>query len=155
MVSTSPFSHWKSSEVVSRPSMVVTMLLPRTSSVAEVCQARSRIPRRRPWVHYRVRSSRMLPCLRGEREGSAMDVVAPLDRYGDVLAGYLQDPGEQALYDASLLSQDLVQLGVGPEEIVALHMEALDQALEGFTPREQARCVGHAHQFLLEVMIAY
>jgi signal transduction histidine kinase len=84
-----------------------------------------------------------------------MDVVAPPDRYGDVLAAYLQDPGEQALYDASLLSQDLVQLGVGPEEIVALHMEALDQALEGFTPREQARCVGHAHQFLLEVMIAY
>jgi signal transduction histidine kinase len=84
-----------------------------------------------------------------------MDVVAPLDRYGDVLAGYLQDPGEQALYDASLLSQDLVQLGVGPEEIVALHMEAMEQALEGFTPREQARCVGHAHQFLLEVMIAY
>jgi hypothetical protein len=31
----------------------------------------------------------MLPSLTGEREGSAMDVVAPLDRYGDVLAGYL------------------------------------------------------------------
>jgi signal transduction histidine kinase len=34
-------------------------------------------------------------------------------------------------------------------------MEALEQELEGVTPREQARCVGHAHQFLLEVMIAY
>ena len=79
----------------------------------------------------------------------------PLDRYGKVLAAYLRTPGEQALYDASLLSQDLVLHGVGPEEIVALHMEALDQAVEGFTPREQARCVGHAHQFLLEVMIAY
>jgi len=81
--------------------------------------------------------------------------ATPLDRYGEVLAAYLKTPGEQALYDASLLSQDLVQHGVGPEEIVALHMEALDQAVEGFTPREQARCVGHAHQFLLEVMIAY
>ena len=88
-----------------------------------------------------------------------MDTAAadatPLDRYGEVLAEYLHDPGEQALYDASLLSQDLVRHGVGPEEIVALHMEALDQALEDITPREQARCVGHAHQFLLEVMIAY
>src|SRR5215212_5061191 len=81
--------------------------------------------------------------------------ATPLDRYGEVLAAYLKTPGEQALYDASLLSQDLVRHGVGPEEIVALHMEALDQAIDGVTPREQARCVGHAHQFLLEVMIAY
>src|SRR5215212_5272690 len=85
-----------------------------------------------------------------------METVAnPLDRYGQVLAEYLKSPGEQALYEASLVSQDLVHHGVGPEEIVALHMEALDQTLEGFTPREQARCVGHAHQFLLEVMIVY
>jgi signal transduction histidine kinase len=84
-----------------------------------------------------------------------VDPAIPLDRYGQVLAEYLKNPGEQALYDASLVSQDLVHQGVGPEEIVALHMEALDQALEGFTPLEQARCVGHAHQFLLEVMIAY
>src|SRR4051812_11284520 len=91
----------------------------------------------------------------GDLEEPAMDGVAPLDRYGEVLVAYLHDPGEQALYDASVMSQDLVQLGVGPEEIVALHMEALDHALDGSTPREQARCVGHAHQFLLEVMIAY
>src|SRR5215213_6197663 len=84
-----------------------------------------------------------------------VDAAIPLDRYGQVLAEYLKNPGEQALYDASLVSQDLVHQGVGPEEIVALHMEAMDHALEGFTPREQARCVGHAHQFLLEVMIAY
>ena len=84
-----------------------------------------------------------------------MDPALPLDRYGEVLVAYLREPGEQALYDASLLSQDLVQHGVGPEEIIALHVEAMEQALDDFTPREQARCVGHAHQFLLEVMIAY
>jgi signal transduction histidine kinase len=84
-----------------------------------------------------------------------VDTAIPLDRYGQVLAEYLKSPGEQALYEASLVSQDLVHHGVGPEEIVALHMEALDQTLERFTPREQARCVGHAHQFLLEVMIVY
>jgi signal transduction histidine kinase len=84
-----------------------------------------------------------------------VDPTIPLDRYGQVLADYLKSPGEQALYEASLVSQDLVHHGVGPEEIVALHMEALDQTLDGFTPLEQARCVGHAHQFLLEVMIVY
>jgi hypothetical protein len=83
------------------------------------------------------------------------DPAIPLDRYGQVLADYLKSPDEQALYEASLVSQDLVHHGVGPEEIVALHMEALDQTLDGFTPLEQARCVGHAHQFLLEVMIVY
>ncbi len=87
--------------------------------------------------------------------GSLSDASSPLDRYGQILSTYLHSPGEQALYDASLMSQTLVQHGVGPEEIVALHMEALDQALVGFTPREQARYVGHAHQFLLEVMIVY
>jgi signal transduction histidine kinase len=84
-----------------------------------------------------------------------VDPAIPLDRYGQVLAEYLKSPGEQALYEASLVSRDLVHHGVGPEEIVALHMEALDQTLDGFTPREQARCVAHAHQFLLEVMIVY
>lgn len=92
-------------------------------------------------------------------EGITIDVadtdVPPLDQYGQVLAAYLKTPSEQALYDASLLSQTLVHHGVGPEEIVALHMEALDLAFDGFTPREQARSVVHAHQFLLEVMIAY
>lgn len=92
-------------------------------------------------------------------EGTAIDLagtgVPPLDQYGQVLASYLKNPSEQALYDASLLSQTLVHHGVGPEEIVALHMEALDLALDGITPREQARSFGHAHQFLLEVMIAY
>lgn len=93
------------------------------------------------------------------RGGAVVDLAGaglpPLDQYGQVLARYLKNPSEQALYDASLLSQTLVHHGVGPEEIVALHMEALDLALEGFSPLEQARSFGHAHQFLLEVMIAY
>jgi signal transduction histidine kinase/ribosome-binding protein aMBF1 (putative translation factor) len=96
-----------------------------------------------------------LPPLSLVGTSSPSDTNSPLDRYGEILSTYLYSPGEQALYEASLMSQTLVQHGVGPEEIVALHMEALDQALVGFTPREQARCVSHAHQFLLEVMIAY
>jgi hypothetical protein len=53
---------------------------------------------------------------------------------GIVPTSYLEQPGDQALYDASLLSQTLVPHGVGPEEIVVLHMEALDLAFDGLTP---------------------
>jgi len=88
-------------------------------------------------------------------EEPAVATVIPLDRYGNVLATYLRQPSEQALYEASLLSRDLVHHGIGPEEIIALHVEALEQALSGLNPIDQARYVGHGHQFLLEVMIAY
>src|SRR5215213_7774637 len=100
-------------------------------------------------------NSLLQPSQCAHREGPAVEPAIPLDRYGQVLADYLKSPGEQALYEASLVSRDLVHHGVGPEEIVALHMEALDQTLDGFAPLEQARFVGHAHQFLLEVMIVY
>jgi len=84
-----------------------------------------------------------------------MDQAVPLERYGEVLAEYLRTRGERQLFEASLLSNQFVEAGVGPDEIIALHVEALDQALQGATYREQARAIGDAHQFLLDVMIAY
>lgn len=84
-----------------------------------------------------------------------MDAGEPSTRYAHVLNRYLAAPGEQALYEASLLSRDLVRAGIGPEEIVALHVEALEQELAACALREQVRCIGNGHQFLLEVMIAY
>jgi signal transduction histidine kinase len=77
------------------------------------------------------------------------------DTYGQVLADYLTTRSEAALYRASLLSQTFVEHGLGPEEIIALHFETLELAMENYTYREQARAIGDAHQFLLEVMIAY
>lgn len=77
------------------------------------------------------------------------------ETYGQVLSNYLTTRSEEALYRASLLSQTFVEQGVGPEEIIALHFEQLDQALDGLTYRAQARSIGDAHQFLLEVMITY
>jgi hypothetical protein len=44
---------------------------------------------------------------------------------------------------------------VRPEDIVALHVEALDRALSRYSCRDQARVIADAGQFLLEVMIAY
>ncbi len=81
--------------------------------------------------------------------------VLSADDYAAALAEYLHDHSERALYRASLLSQHFIESGLGPEDIIALHFESLDQALEGCSYREQARMSGDAQQFLLEIMIAY
>jgi signal transduction histidine kinase len=81
--------------------------------------------------------------------------VQSSDDYAAALAEYLLDHSERALYRASLLSQHFIESGLGPEDIIALHFESLDQVLEGRSYREQARMSGDAQQFLLEVMIAY
>ncbi|HET7035905.1 MAG TPA: HAMP domain-containing sensor histidine kinase, partial [Thermomicrobiaceae bacterium] len=85
-----------------------------------------------------------------------MDPQEPaIAAYEAALDEYLQTRNEQALFRASLLSQHFVESGLGPDDIIALHFEALEHALALRVPREQARAVGDAHQFLLEVMIAY
>ena len=75
--------------------------------------------------------------------------------YAAILAEYLHTRGEEALYRASILSRDFVERGVGPEEIIALHFEAVAAVTAGLSFGEQARVGPHAHQFLLEVMITY
>jgi signal transduction histidine kinase len=90
-----------------------------------------------------------------KQAGNAVSTTSFEDTYGQVLAEYIRTHSEDALYRASILSQTFIQRGVGPEEIIALHFEQLDKSMEGRTYREQARAIGDAHQFLLEVMIAY
>jgi len=48
-------------------------------------------------------------------------------QYPDVLAEYLRNRSEDALYRASLLSQLCVNEDHGPEDILALHVETLDR----------------------------
>lgn len=79
----------------------------------------------------------------------------PFERYALALQDYLKTQREAALYEASLLSQLFVEQRAGPDEIVALHFESLDSLLRGLSYREHTRAVTDAHQFLLEVMIAY
>jgi signal transduction histidine kinase len=81
-------------------------------------------------------------------------VTAPT-AYDEILADYLRTRSEAALYQVSLLSQSFIESGLGPEDIIALHFEALDRILAGYSYREQARANADAQQFLLEVMIAY
>src|SRR5262245_8529105 len=78
-----------------------------------------------------------------------------VDDYADALAEFLRTRGEAALYRASLMSGSFVAQRVGPDEIIALHVEALECATEGMSQREQLLAATDALQFLLEVMIAY
>ena len=54
-------------------------------------------------------------------------VGAGPDEYERILADYVRQPSEEALYRVSLLSQGLIESGLGPEDIIALHFEALDR----------------------------
>jgi signal transduction histidine kinase len=79
----------------------------------------------------------------------------PAQVYARVLSEYFTTRGEDALYHASLLSQTFIENGLGPEEIVALHAEAVEEATRSLSYRERARAATDGLQFLLEVMIAY
>jgi signal transduction histidine kinase len=78
-----------------------------------------------------------------------------VESYRAALIRYLQTRSEEPLYQASMLSQRFVEQGVGPEEIVALHADAVAVVITGRSYREQARATTDGLQFLLEVMIAY
>jgi len=78
-----------------------------------------------------------------------------VDSYTDILTEYFTHRAEEALYRASLLSQKFIEEGLGPEEIIAIHAEAVEAATAGLSYRERARASTDALQFLLEMMIAY
>lgn len=75
--------------------------------------------------------------------------------YETTLAEFLKVQSERALYDASLLSKEFIEQGIGPEEIVALHTESLEHLLPSVSAIERARIMGLSLQFLLEIMISY
>lgn len=79
------------------------------------------------------------------------DVIA----YAAALGEFLRARSEGALYRASLLGQEFVEAGLGPDDIVALHTEALDGHIRGIPSRFTAAAAIDALNFLLDVMIAY
>ncbi|MGI9147744.1 MAG: sensor histidine kinase [Chloroflexota bacterium] len=79
----------------------------------------------------------------------------PTSAYSAALKEYIQSHSEQSLYQASLISQDFIQRGLGPEDIIGLHAEALDGATRSMAAREQVHAGTDGLQFLLETMIAY
>jgi signal transduction histidine kinase len=83
-----------------------------------------------------------------------IDSVAP-EQYAATLTDYLTTRGERALYRASVMAAAFVAGRVGPDDILALHVEALEQATAELEPRAQVRAATDALQFLLEIMVAY
>lgn len=75
--------------------------------------------------------------------------------YAAALERYLRTYGEDALYQASLLSKRCVARGMGPDDLIALHSEAHDLVADQLPPLERLRAVNGANQFLLEVMIGF
>jgi signal transduction histidine kinase len=91
----------------------------------------------------------------GEFLSAISDAVHSPETYAAALSEYCRTHSETALYHASLLSRAFVESDLGPEEIIALHGEAVARVIADMGYREQARASTDAIQFLLEVMIAY
>jgi signal transduction histidine kinase len=83
------------------------------------------------------------------------DPPSSVESYAEILDSYFTSRAEEALYRASLLSQKFIEEGLGPEEIIAVHAEAVELATRGLGYRARARASTDALQFLLEMMIAY
>jgi signal transduction histidine kinase len=77
------------------------------------------------------------------------------ESYIATLQEYLRAQSEKSLYEASLLSKLFVEQGIGPEEIVALHSESVDEASRDLPAMDRARVYSASFQFLLEIMITY
>src|SRR5688572_31787852 len=87
---------------------------------------------------------------RDEAAAASGDDVHPAIAYQAALSEYVRTRSESALYRASVLSQEYVRGGLGPEDIIALHAGALEQATQGLSFREQAMASTDALNFLLE-----
>lgn len=87
-----------------------------------------------------------------------MSALDQAEQYRAALEKYLQTRSEDALYEASLLTESFIRDGLGPEDITLMHCEAVHELLEtsdGRTQLDRLRGLGDAHQFLLELMISY
>jgi signal transduction histidine kinase len=71
--------------------------------------------------------------------------------YTEILREFCRHESEEALYRASLLSQQFIAEGVLPDEIVAMHTAAVQEVVKPHDPRGLVA----SQQLLLEMMIAY
>ena len=79
-----------------------------------------------------------------------MSDKATIQKYEDMLTEYLSKPDEETLYKAEQLSRNLLEQQISPEEIISLHIEALQKIFPNLS--EDIR---HSFDFLLEVMMGY
>jgi signal transduction histidine kinase len=86
------------------------------------------------------------------------EAQVPIEDYASVLLEYMKNGGEEALYRASLLGKSFLEGGIGPDEITAIHCDAVQEIIadpEMLSPIQRVRSMDSAHHFLLEFMVAY
>lgn len=77
------------------------------------------------------------------------------ETYFKLLHQYSLQQSEAILYEASKLSKALVEKGVGPEDIVQFHLEALEKLFKDISPLRVPGLILISFDLLLEVMMAY
>jgi len=76
-------------------------------------------------------------------------------RYKEILEAYLQHSDEEELYKTSLLSKELINNRVDPDEIIAMHFEILNQVTKNLPREKMYRIYNNASTMLLELMMSY
>ncbi len=75
--------------------------------------------------------------------------------YRDIALGYLEKPGENGLYKASLFSKQFMKSDLGPDEIVQLHFDVLDEVLGQCDNSRHRETTRKLSALLLEAIMAY
>lgn len=78
-----------------------------------------------------------------------------LQKYESILSEYLLSSSENSLYEASILSSNLVYKGIGPDEIIEIHLQSLENILKNTSSLKGATIILQSFNFLLEIMVAY
>ncbi|MBI4715359.1 MAG: hypothetical protein HY760_05415, partial [Nitrospirae bacterium] len=76
-----------------------------------------------------------------------------VDQYTKILKEYLKESTEQNLFSAYGFSRGCVEREIGPEEVLGIHMEAIDRLMKTH-PLPPSHLV-ISHNLLLEAMMAY
>ncbi|HLH71851.1 MAG TPA: phosphatase RsbU N-terminal domain-containing protein, partial [Chloroflexota bacterium] len=77
------------------------------------------------------------------------------DEFDELLRAFLISEDETELYKASEFGRRLVDRGIGPDELVAAHLEAVQRILHELPPKRVPEAVVKAHNLLLEAVMAY
>ena len=76
-------------------------------------------------------------------------------RYRDIAIAYLEHESEAELYEISVLSKRFIELDMGPEEPLQLHLEILDEILTRYPMSEHREIQRRLSSFLLETIMVY
>jgi diguanylate cyclase (GGDEF)-like protein len=77
------------------------------------------------------------------------------EEYTNLIREFADDGSERVLYKASKLSKGFVEQGLGPEDIVDIHMHAVEQVISENTPLKAPQIILNSFSLLLESMMAY